>query len=237
MEGFHFLLYAKQYWLHHTKEFNNSMGKMYTLWERLINRPPTIIDNFPWNNSLDSSTMDDIERRLDWAFKYRHHALASSIIYTDRARFLHFSEEKEAYALQAQVLGHWDEAAQIRCQIVDFLELGNVKGGLDVPRAMWNLALSYQAIEEEQDKVEDLLKAFVLQLKMVNSPFVDGILDSSVAFQKARNNTRHAKIAEKLLESAFSLSHMLLGDKNINTQRLLYDVKFFEERRTKNLAL
>jgi hypothetical protein len=237
MEGFHFLPYAKQYWLHHTKEFNKSMGKMYTLWERLINNPPTIIGNFPWDNSLDSSTEDAIQRRLDWAFRYRHHALASSILYTDRARFLHFSEERESYALQAQVLGLWDEAAQIRCQIVDFLKLDNVKGTLDVLRAIWNLALSYQAIEEEQDKVGYLLKEFVLQLKMVNSPFVDGILDSSVAFQKARNNIRHAKIAEKLLESAFSLSQVFLGDRDINTQRLLYDVKNFEERRSKNLAL
>lgn len=237
MGGFHFLPYAKQYWLHHTKEFNASMGKTYTLWARLSNNPPRIIDSFPWENPLNSTTEGPIRGRLEWAFQNRHFALAKEILFMDRAHFLQFTEEKELDALKLQLTGNWDKAAKIRYEIVNFLKLDNVKNSLDVLRAMWNLALSYQAMEEEQDKVEDLLTKFLLQLKTANSPFVDGILDSSLAFQKARNNTRHAKIAEELLELAFSLSHMLLGDRDINTELLLHDVTRFEEGLSKNLAL
>jgi hypothetical protein len=237
IEEFHFLPYPKQYWLHHTKEISSWRGNVNHLWYKLCNNPPTIIDSFPWGNSLSSTTEDDFQRRLEWAFQNRHISLGSSVVLRNRPRFLQFMEEKEADALKLQLIGNWHKAAEIRCDILDFLKLDISRNTLDFLKATWNLALSYQAIEEEQNKVEDLLRGFLLQLKTVNNPFVDSILDSSIAFQTARNNNLQTKVAEKLLESASLLSRSLLGDSVGTTQLLQQDLAYFEERRVKSLAL
>ncbi|KAH8690051.1 NACHT domain protein [Talaromyces proteolyticus] len=235
-QDFLFLPYAKKYWLHHTKYFTESMGKVWILWKNLIDSPPSIIGDLPWNISPWLDHRDPVQRRMAWASNYVHHSLLFQIVLEHREVFLKAIEAIDEAALDYQLKGDWAKAAELRQMIVIRMERIRTLVRLDFMRAMWDLALSYQACEAHE-KAKELLTKFLLGLKGPDRPVVQHILDSSMAFQRARNNIRHREIAEQLLNKTLSFSREFLGENNFNTLSLLHDVEHFGDRRAKNLAL
>lgn len=234
---FFFLSYAVKYWIEHCEDLNDSMGTTWNLWQKLINNPPSIITRLPWDMSDDYISLDAHMRRAQWAFDNCHQALVLSLVKNDRVHYLRLIEKTEEVALKHQLKGDWEEAANVRHHIVKSLALSFSAAPSDVLRAMWNMVLSLQAIEEDEEMVESLLTDFLLKFKMYNSPFIDSILDSSTAFQKARNNIRHREIAKEILHLTYSMSSRILGKRDVNTLRLRHDIEHFEERHAKSLAL
>ncbi|EED12088.1 NACHT domain protein [Talaromyces stipitatus ATCC 10500] len=237
VEEFFFLSYAVKYWLEHSGKLNNSMGRVWTLWQKLVNNPPSIITSFPWDESDDHVYLHAQMRRAQWAFDNRHQALVLFLMKNDKESYLRLVELIEETALAQQLKGDWEIATDIRHNIVESLASAFAAAPLDVLRATWNLALSYQATEGNEEMLESLLTDFLLKLKMDYSPFIDSILDTSAAFQRARNHTRHKAIAEQTLNLAYSMSSRLLGNRDVNTLRLRHDIEHFEERHAKSLAL
>lgn len=234
---FFFLSYAVEYWIEHCRNLNDSMGKVWNLWQKLINNHPSIISSVPWDKSDDYTSLDAHTRRAQWAFDNCHQALVLFLLKNDKEHYLPLIEKIEENALKHQLKGDWEEAANVRHDIVESLGLAFSAAPLDVSRAIWNLALSYQAMKKDDEMIEPLLKDLMLKLNEDNSPFIDSILDSSVAFQRARNNVRHREIAKQILNLAYSMSIRLLGNRDVNTLRLRHDIEHFEDRHAKNLAL
>ncbi|KAI7972191.1 hypothetical protein EIK77_001757 [Talaromyces pinophilus] len=234
---FFFLSYAVKYWIEHCRNLNDSMGKVWNLWQKLINNPPSILSSFPWEKSHDYISLGAHRRRAQWAFDNCHQALVLFLLKNDKDHYMQLIEMMEENALKHQLKGDWEEAANVRHDIVESLALAFSAAPLDVSRAIWNLALSYQAMKKDDLMIESLVKDFVLKLNEDNSPFIDSILDSSVAFQRARNNVRHREIAKQILNQAYSMSMRLLGNRDVNTLRLRHDIEHFEDRQAKSLAL
>jgi ankyrin repeat domain-containing protein 50 len=84
--GFDFHTYAKAYWIYHTKKFNNTMGRVYLLWRRLLRGTVQAVGLLPWQLEVEfgseNLTMSkSLERdsaaidRFKWALQHRHPAL------------------------------------------------------------------------------------------------------------------------------------------------------------------
>lgn len=233
---FFFLSYAIKHWIEHCGNMNDSMGKTWNLWQKLINNPPSIITRLPWDKSDDYISLDTNMRRAQWAFDNCHQALVLFLLKYDREHYLRLIEKTEEAALKHQLKGDWEEAAHVRHHIVESLAFAFSAAPSEVLRATWNLALSLQAMGKDE-MVDSLLADILLKLRADNSPFIDSILDSSTAFQKARNNIRQRAIAKQILHLAYSMSSRILGKRDVSTLRLRHDIEHFEEKHAKSLVL
>ncbi|KAH8703398.1 hypothetical protein BGW36DRAFT_288956 [Talaromyces proteolyticus] len=211
-QEFFFLLYAKEYWLDHSKEFTILMGDVWDMWNRLINDSPAVVGRLPWDYP---TTLQDnkIQLTWNWAWDELHHALIYTKALEPVNRKLLFEkiEKCETEALAYQLKGGWANSANVRQAILIRVERLYPLLPREVMTAMWNLAISYHVCLVN-DKAEELLTDILL--KNNGSQPLPIAMPTSSAFRCLLNSTLadHREISLEFLNKVFLLSRKLWGD-------------------------